>query len=236
MTTLEMMALLRQRTKIPDSSKLLNELRVAYRWAVNKIYKSADGPRLLCTVGEELTLAAITRSYDLEANLAGGTLLGMKQLWAKLPGATQFTPMIPRDVSDPEFMALDAQTAADPLIATGSPVFYSMINFGQARFAPALPATTVLRVDYARIGPAPDPTLNPTQQDGTDIPGLFHDAIVNKATALLFNTLDDTREGSWHTQAMDVLNDAIFAAGKGAQTQQPVQTQPFRRGSHRIRI
>ncbi len=233
MTTADMIALLKQRTKIQDSAKLLVELRVAYRWAVNKIYKSADGPNLLVTVGEELSIAATTREYDLEANLVGGTLLGMKQLWLKLPGESKFTPMVPRDVNDSEFQLLDSQTAADPLIASVHPVLYSMINFSQARFAPALPGGSTLRVDYARIGPAPDPTTNPTQEDGTDIPGLFHDGVVNKATAHLFNTLDDNREGSWETRAESVLNDAIFAAGKGTRAEHPVRTRPFRNGSQR---
>lgn len=229
-----MLALLKQRTKIADPTKLLLELRDAYRWAVNKIYKSSDGPQMLVTVGEELTaLAATTREYDIEANISGGSLLGMKQLWVKLPADLGFTPMLPRDTGDPDFIAFDGQPAADPTIAQGHPVFYSMINFSKARFAPALPAGAVLRVDYARIGPVPDPTTNPTQEDGVDIPDLFHSGVVAKATAHLFNTLDDTREGSWETRAESFLNDAIFAAGKGARTQRPVETQPFRRGRRR---
>jgi hypothetical protein len=234
MTTSEMIALLKQRTKIGDASKVLRELQEAYKWAVNRIFKSADGPQLLVTVGEELpALVATTRDYDLESNLVGGSLLGIQTLWAKLPSEVLFTRMIPRDISQQDFIAMDSSTAADPKIATGYPVFYAVTNFGQVRFAPALPSGTVLRADYSRIGPAPDPTTNPTQEDGTDLPGLFHSGICNKATAHLFDTLDDDRAGGWETRAIDVLNDAIFAAGKGTRTARPVETRPFRRGNRR---
>jgi hypothetical protein len=234
MTTKEMLDLLKQRTKIQDPTKLLLELRAGYRWAVNKIYKSADGPAMLVTIGEELTaLVATTRDYNIESHISGGNLLGMKQLWVKMPGDTGFTPMIPLDADDPQFQALDDQPAASPRVASGHPVFYAMLNFGSTRFAPALPTGSILRVDYARIGPVPDPTTNPTTENGVDIPALFHDGVVNKATAHLYNTLDDDREGSWETRAMDCLNDAIHAAGKGVRTQAPVRTKPFLAGRRR---
>lgn len=234
MTTAEMIALLKQRTKIQDPTKLLLELREGYRWAVNKVFKSADGPQMLMTVGEEITLNADTRDYNLEANLAAGNnLLGFQQLWVKLPDGTNFSLMYPRDIEDPDFISQDSATAADPLIAQGHPIFFAVLNYGSVRFAPALPSGSVLRVDYARVGPVPDPTTNPTQENGTDIPGLFHSACVAKATAHLFNTLDDDREGGWETRAESFLNDAIFAAGKAARTQRPVKTQPFRRTRYR---
>lgn len=234
MTTAEMLDLLYQRTKIADEAKLLRELRDAYDWAVTEIFVSADGPPMLVTVGEEITaLIATTRNYDLETALTGGTLLGIQQLWAKLPNEVIFTRLIPRDISHPDFVAMDSSAAATPLIATGHPIFYAVTNYGQVRFAPALPAGTIIRADYSRIGPAPDPTVNPTQQDATDLPKIFHRAIVCKATAQLFNTLDDSREGSWETRAIDAKNRAIYAAGKVVRTQRPVETTPFRRGSRR---
>lgn len=233
MTTVEMTDLLYQRTKISDRSKLLRELRVAYRWAVNEIFKSADGPQLLIKVGEELTLVGTTRDYDLESNLVSGNLLGLQQLSVKFTSDTLFTNAIQRNVTDPDFTELDSHTVADPLIASGHPVFYAVTNFGQVRFSPALPSGAVIRATYAMLGAAPDPTTNPTATDGTDLNSLFHDAIVNKATAHLFNTLDDSREGSWETRAMSTLTTAIFAAGKGTRTQRPVQTTPFRRWNRR---
>jgi len=237
MTTSEMLSILTQRTKISKPDRLLAELRVAYRWAVNEIFKSADGPQLLMTVGEELpVLAATTRNYDLETNLVGGSLLGLQNLWARLPGAITFSLLTPRDVTSSDFVASDTHTAADPLIASAYPIYYAVVNDGQVRFAPALPSGTYLRADYARLGPEPDPTVNPTQQDGTDIPAMFHDAVVNKATAHLFNTLDDSRESSWETRAIQSINSAIYAAGKGTRTQRPVETKPFRSRTRRSLI
>lgn len=234
MTTQEMLDLLYQRTKISDQDKLLRELRDAYDWAVSEIFISADGPQLLMTVGEELpVLVSTTRNYNLEAALVGGSLLGLETLWVKLPTATLFTIVFPRTITDPDFLAMDSATAATPLIASGHPIFYAVINDGQIQFAPALPAGTVIRADYARVGSVPDTTTNPTQQDGADLPALFHRAIVCKATAQLFNTLDDSREGSWETRAIDAKNRAVYAAGKATRTQRPVQTQPFRRGNRR---
>lgn len=234
MTTKEMLDLLRQRTKISDDTKLLRELQVAYRWAVNEIYKSADGPPMLVTVGEQITaLVATTRNYDLESALTGGSLLGIKQLWLKLTSDSAFTLMVQRDISDPAFTDMDTHTLADPLIATAHPVLYAVTNFGQVRFAPALPSGAIIRADYSRIGPAPDPTVNPTQENGTDLPSLFHDAICHKGTSLLFATLDDTREASYEARAVTTMNSAIYAASKSVRANSPVRTQPFRRTSTR---
>lgn len=233
MTTADMVDLLKQRTKITDSTKLLRELRAAYQWAVLEVFKSADGPQLLMTVGEELTLATDTRDYDLEANLVGGNILGLQQLWAKVASGTDFVRLKSCDITSDQFTSMDSSTAANPLVASDSPVYYGVVNFGQVRFAPSLPAGTIIRADYAMFGAAPDPATNPTQTDGIDFPIVFHFCIVDKATAHLFNTLDDTREGSWETRAMTSLNTAIYAASKSTRTQRPVETRPFRSGLRR---
>lgn len=234
MTTLDMIELVGQRTKVRDESKILIELAAAYAWAVNEVYKSADGPQLLCTVGEEIAaLAAVTRDYDLESNLTGGSLLGITQLWVKLTDDVNFTPINPRSLTHPDFISMDATPTATPLVASGFPIFYAVTNFGQVRFAPALPIGAIIRADYSRFGPPLDLASNPTPENGTDLPSLFHHSIVNKTVAHLFNTLDDSREGSWETRAMTTLNSAIYAAGKGTRTQRPVETTPFRRGNRR---
>ncbi len=233
MTTQEMIDLVSQRTKIKDPTKVLAELRAAFEWAVNRIFKSADGPQLLITVDEELpAFSGTTREYDLEANL-DNSILGLQSLSAKLSSGTNFTKLIPRSTASDEFMNQDSSTAAAPDTAAGLPVYYSVINFGQVRFAPSLPAGTVLRATYSIFGAVPDPTANPTQEDGSDPPKLFHYAMCAKASAYLFNTLDDDRESSWHTIAIETLTDAIHAAGKGVRTQRPVEVQGFRRGRTR---
>ncbi len=230
MTTAEMVDLCKQRTKVSDDTKILRELNSAYEWAVTEVFKSADGPQLLVKVGEEITaLVATTRDYDLEAALTGGTLLGLTNLWAKLTTNSEFIRLVPVDVSSDEFVACDSSTIANPLIAYNLPIYYAVVNYGRVRFAPALPSGTVLRADYSKFGPVPDPTTNSTQDDGTDLPRMFHNAIVAKTVAHLFNTLDDSRESGWETRAIQFLNSAIYAAGKTVRTQAPVTTRPFRR-------
>lgn len=227
MTTQEMFDALKSRTKISDASKLGTELRSAYRWVVRRVYNAAGGPDLLMTIGEELpALVAVTRDYDLGANVTAGELLGIKKLWLKLPQDTRFTGMDPSDADDPGFANMDSGTNATPDVAGGHPVLYTVINFDKLRFAPALPTTSVLRADYFRIGPVPDPTTNDIQQNSLDLPAAFHDAMVSKATAQLFTMLDDTREGTWETRARDELNDAIFTATN--RTQYPTTTQPYK--------
>lgn len=230
MTTAEMVALLKQRTKVQDTAKLLPELRAAYRWVVRKVYTSADGPDLLVTIGEELTaLAADTREYDLKTNLNDAKLLGVKALWVKFPTDTGFSPMQQADTNDPAFQSGDSTLEAAPLVATAHPVLYDMVNFSFVRFSPALPSGAIIRCDYDRIGSVPDPTTNNTQEDGSDIPDAFHDAIVSKATAHIFNMLDDSREGAWENRAREELRDAIYTTQRRVRT----RVQPFRAGRRR---
>lgn len=215
MTSQEMVDLVKDRSKQPDAAKILRELRSAFRWATNRVYLTEGGPDLLSTIGSELTISGTTRTYDIAA-FVSGNLLGLKELWLKLPTGDQvFTPMVECDATHPAFQANDEQVAADPLIASGHPVLYHIQNFSQVRFAPALPDGSILRVDYYKFGAPPDPTSNPTPSVvGTDLNALFHDAIVNKATAHCLENLDDDRTGAWETRARDVLNDALYAAQK----------------------
>ncbi len=232
MLTSEMMDLLKLRTKVADQSKLLLELRSGYRWAARRIFNAEGGPDLLVTLGEELTaLAATTRDYNV-GSLTAGVLLGIKQLWVKLPSDSKFTLMEPTDAGNVCFTNADSATTAAPVTAIGHPVFYTVVNVSKVRFAPALPSGAVVRIDYFRTGEPPDPTTNPTQTNGTDLPDVFHDAICSKAIAQTFGFLDDSREGAWETRARDELNDAIYLATK--RTQSPPQTTPFRAGRRRV--
>ncbi len=236
MTGNEMLALLQQRTKIASKTKRINELRAAYRWVVRRVFNTADGPDLLCTIGEELpALVAVTRTYNLGAAVTGGELLGIKKLWVKLPSDTRFVPMQDADSDEPEFLDADSYPNATVVAASGHPVLYDAINFSQIRFAPPLPIGAVIRADYFRIGPEPGVPEDSSESEseelaedaevGVDLPSIFHDAMVNEATALLFNTLDDDREDGWHMKARDAINDAIYNAKR---VQGPTVTQPFR--------
>ena len=217
-----MVARVRRKTHQADESKIVNELQAAQRWVGRRVFNSTGGPELLTTIGEELTaLAATTRSYDLGANVTGGVFLGLKQLWVKLPGSTRFSKMDHVDVTE---MA-DSATTAAPDIASGHPISYAVINFSKLRFAPALPASSVLRVDYFRVAPLLDPASNNTTENGSDLPEVFHDAIVHKANAQIFNDLDDDREGAEETRARDAFSSAMdIATGR---VQGPTRTQPF---------
>lgn len=215
MTTQEMVDLVRDRSKQSDTAKILRELRAAFRWCSTKVFLVAGGAELLSTIGQELTLAADTRDYDLADNVTvTGTFLGLKQIWAKLPGDTMFTPMVERDILTPEFQIRDSQPAATPDVARGHPILYQPYNFSQLRFAPTIPATSVLRVDFFHFGPVLDPTTNNSPDVGVDLTSLFHDAVACKASAHCLENLDDDRTGAWETRARDYLNDAVYAATK----------------------
>jgi hypothetical protein len=227
MTTAEMFDLIQQRTKVSDKTKILRELTAAYRWVARRVFMSSSGPDLLATYGEELTaLADTTREYDLGGNVAGGEFLGLKTLWLRLPSDASFTPMIPSDASEPCFRNADGAPSASPELAIGHPCYYAIVNFSMLRFAPALPAGSILRADYFRLGPAPDLAANPTPRNSYDLPGIFHDAMVTKACALLFHGLDDERENTEETRARDELTDALVVKDKRVQA--PVTTAPFR--------
>ena len=151
-----------------------------------------------------------------------------------MPADTVFTSMIPADGNEQDFTNADSATTANPRIANGHPVLYEIVNFSQARFAPALPAGSVLRVDYFRMGPAPavgesseteSEELVEPEILGEDLPSIFHDAMVSKATAQLFTMLDDSRDVTWELRAKDELNDAIYM---GKRTQSPTVVAPFR--------
>ncbi len=231
-----MLDLLFQRTKVADRNKQLRELRSAYRWVVRRVYNTSDGPDLLATIGEELPpLAQITRTFDLGAAVRSGEMIGIKKLWLKLPSDTSFVGMDPADSNDPYFVDADAAPDANPQVAGGHPVLYMVLNFTQARFAPALPIGAIIRVDYFRIGPAPGVPDESSESSSAelledavtaqDLPAIFHDAMVCKATEFLFSMLSDDREDNWKLKADDALNDAVYM---GHRVQAPTQTQPFR--------
>lgn len=236
MTTTEMVALVTQRTKVSDATKIVRELNSALRWVARRVYNTADGPDLLVTVGQELaTLVATTRDYDLgtafTTAVAGTELMGVKLLWVKLPSDTIFRPMISADSNSQEFVDKDSAATATPDIAVGHPILYNVINFSKVRFAPALPSGAVVRADVFRIPPALSTSSNDAQANGDDLPSIFHDSIVHKANAQIFSGLDDSREGAEETRARDTINDAIFASRR---TQAPQRTTGWRAKRRRM--
>ncbi len=234
MTPNEMLDSCFQWTKVSSQAKRLVALKKAYRWAVKRVFNSEDGPNLLATIGEELSaLGATTKTLDIESLLAH-ELLGFKKLWVKLPSDVQFVGMEKTDTADQAFVDNDADLAANIKTAQGHPVYYDIINFGEARFSPALPAGAIIRVDYFRLAALPgvpggsetesseldeDPTV------GEDLPAMFDDAVTSEAISMLFGMQDDDREGTWHSRAEGELTDALYI---GKRVQGPTKTKPFR--------
>lgn len=206
-------------TDVTDHQKRLAALQKAYRWAVRRVFNSESGPNLLASIGEELTaLASVTKTLDIES-LLSHELLGFKKLWLKLPSDIKFVGMEKRDTNDEAFEDGDADPAASLTVAMGHPVVYDIINFGQARFAPALPIGAVIRVDYYRLArvPGQDDSGDVDSSEeadvpvvGEDLPAIFDDAITSEACSILWSKLDDDREMEWHQRALSELNDSLF--------------------------
>ena len=227
MTTQDIVTRVKDRTRHRDDTRVVGEINSAKDWAYTKIFLSENGPDLLMTHDTELTMSAQTRSYDLDANITG-TLYGIKKLWLRFSNETNFTEMKPVDSSDEQFSWDDRYPASDTTtVASGHPVRYDIVNFAKVRFAPPLPTNAVIRVDAWIKPPDIDPTLNPTLTYSADIPEPSHEAIVDKATAQIFNLLDDDRWEIWEASAARRLSDALYLMTK--RQQGPVETKPFRK-------
>lgn len=225
MNTQTMVDVVKARTRQQDDTKVVRELNSALDWCYTKVYNSSGGPDTLMTFGNELTaLASTTRDYDIDANVTG-TVYSIKTLWVKLPGETNFTPMLPRDQHDQYYA--DVYPASDTTsVATGHPVYYEVVNFAKVRFYPQLPASSVLRVDACIKPPDIDPTTNPTLTYANDIPEPTHEAICDKATAQVFEQLNDDRWKDWQVLAERRLYDAMHLLTR--RSQGPITTKPFR--------
>ncbi len=232
MTTQQLVDSVKARTRHVDDTRVVRELNSALAWAYGRVFNSTGGPDLLMTFDTELAIAAVTRDYDLGANITG-TLYSLKQLWLKLPSDTNFTPMFQRDaMSDPQYVWNDQYPSSDTTsIAIGHPVRYEVMNFAEVRFSPMLPSGSRLRVDACIKPPDIDPTTNPTLTYGLDIPEPTHEAIADKATSQIFSLLDDSRWAEWDRKAETKLHDALYLMTRRAQG--PTITSPYRRRQRR---
>lgn len=215
---------IKHRTKLADDYKVLIELQDAAEWAGRRVYNSENGPDLLITMGEEVALAARTRTLDLAGeDVLVNALLGIKQLWLKLPSDSIFTPMVAADSNSMQFIRNDSELDSDTsVVAQGHPVYYDVLNFSQVRFAPALPASSKIRVDYYT-----STAFNEVSGEASvALPEIFHQAILAKATAQVYEDLDDSRAMVWEGRALSMLQDALYVANRRVQA--PVTTTPFR--------
>ncbi len=214
----------KDRTKQTDESRILSELSGAQAWAFNRIFNSENGADLLVTIDEEVTLVADARTIDLATELTY-EVVGLKRLWLKLPNETQFTRMLSVDAGHPMFMDRDTLPDNETTI-TGHPVYYYVENFSSVRFAGILPSGSVVRVDYFRFPPALDPTTNNTLTSGLDLPAVTHEAIVDYATAEVWDMLDDSRSGPRMMRALDRLNVALYVLQ--SRSKGPTRTTPYK--------
>ncbi len=227
MTSADMVAAVKSRTQDTNDAKVLTELNAAQDWAFNHIYNAEGGPDLLVTFNEQKTLTSV-REYDLTSNLTY-VIMGLKKLWLKLPNETKFTPMLPADTTEPNFVWRD--DVDDTTVATSHPVYYMVENFAQLRFSALLPSNAILRVDYFRMPPAIDPTLNNTLSNGSDLPTTFHQVLVDYATGLRYVGQDDDRATGYISTANTNLATALY--GIKRRVQAPTTTQPYRSGRRR---
>lgn len=232
LTAQQMVQRVKDRTHHNNDNKIIGEMTAALDWAFNKIFKSANGADQLSTSGQEISISSLTREYDLGAQITG-TLYGVKLLWLKLPTDLGFSPMMPADSTELKFIFNDQWTAADTTNpAQGHPVLYDIVDFSKVRFAPAIPSGSTIRADSWLKAPPIDPASNNTLAYGDDIVEPTHEAIVSKATAQVFISMDDDRYKYWEGDAMNRLTDALYVMDK--RTGGPIRTTPFRAGRRRL--
>lgn len=209
------MQLVKRRTHASRDADVIGELTSAQDWCWNRV--ASGSSNILKVDDTELTMAAQTSSYDLATNVSTTkTLIAIKWLGVKLSSETKFTPVIFLDSSDDRMIYADQDTAA-----TVQPIYCSIENFGQVRFAPPLPSGTIIRCDYIYA-----PTdLSLASNASPDLPILVHNAIADKATAQIFINLDDDRAGYWEGQSIAKLYSAINVLNRRQFQQQP-RTRP----------
>ena len=226
LTVTQMVDRIKGRTFQKDSTKIIGELASAVDWAFNRIFDTQNGADLLSVFDSEKTLATYTREYDLSANVST-SLVGIKQLWIKFPTETTFTPARTVDTTDLEFIFNDQWASSDvTTVAKGHPVLFDVINFAKLRFAPPLAAGTVLRIDYWKKPNVLDPTTNNNPNIGTDLPFVVEESVIDKATAQIFDLMDDSRADRWDRKAEARLTDALYVIAR--RTAAPPTIKPFR--------
>lgn len=210
---------LRGRThQLDRDSQLIDELNSGSDWAWNRIV--TNNANILKVDNFQSTMAATTSSYNLGSAVPAATpLIAIKWLGIKFPSDSKFNPVIFIDSSDNRFISADQDTASSQ-----HPVYAAVENLTQIRFAPPLPAGTILRCDFI-YSPA---DLSLSANALVDLPNMLHEAIVDKATAQMFANLDDDRANYWEVQALSKIYSAANNLNRRQYTQQP-RIRPFNR-------
>lgn len=190
-----MLSLLRKRTKVKnDDPWLIDELADALDWAWQHLYLS--NPDIKLTFGTTGTLSGDAQSLDLTTAI-NTTIYGIKTFWIKGASDSDYIPVVFKDPNDPEFLALNQITPAQVI----QPVLCAIYNFNQLRFANLLPSGTAWKADWEGTPPA----LSLATQCVTTFPAALHYAMTARAIAVIYDSIDDTRSGTWFAIAQDRL-------------------------------
>lgn len=212
-----MLDTLTDRTKQHNVPLLTRELNSALSYVWNRLYQVV--PDLQITFETTGTFGVDTQQFDLAAEIAatGGEFFGHKTFYIMDANQNKYVPVVFCDTNDYQFQALQQEAAQ-----LRTPVLASAVNFGEIRFAPPVPSGTGWRSDW--IGKPPNLSLAANTQ--TSIPEPLHGAMVDLATAQVFNINDDTREVPWQRKAEDKIIVGIHAV-KLRQQQTPQTTRKF---------
>jgi hypothetical protein len=224
----DMLQKLRDRTHLLNNDPyLLDELNTAGDWVFNQIMVMDED--IMKAENEQFTIAAQTSSYDLGANVAKANMYAIKWLGVKLAGDTKFNPVQWMDSAKDLFMSADQDQPA-----TAHPIYCDTKNFSQVRFAPALPAGAVIRVDYIYCMQLMDLDTNAALSSSayTGIPNPFNQAIVHYATGLVMTGIDDLRDMIWERRAKEAVRVALNVLDK-RQWQQIPKVKGFSRHTTR---
>ncbi len=198
----DMLVLVRKRTKVTnDDDWLVRELNDAQDWAWQRIY--VTNPDIQLTFGTTGTLAADATSLDLSTAVSS-TIWGLKTFWFKGAADTTYVPAVLKDENDPAFLALDVLTPAQII----QPVIVALTNFNVLRFANNIISGTQWQADW--IGEPPALSLN-TNAANTSFPRVSHMAVVARAIAVIYDSIDDTRAQEWFNLSTARLSSAIHA-------------------------
>lgn len=210
-----------ERTGSNDTNSIITELNSAQDDIWNQIIVMNEN--ILKVDNCQLTMAALTSSYDLGASVTTGTLVAIKWLGVKFAADTVFNPVIWIDSSTDAFILADQSIQA----ATTSPVYATSENFTRVRFAPPLPAGTIIRADYIYM----PVEMNLSTKIVSDLPKIVHQAMTDIATAQTFTNIDDLdRYKVWAFTGQRKVAAAMNSLRK-RQYQQTPQTRSSRVGS-----
>jgi len=208
-------------TQQSNTDTIIIKLNAAQDWVWNRVLPM--NTEILKVTNDQNTVAAATKSYNLNANVTTGTLYDLQWMGVQFSGETEFTAVSYVNGSDPNFIYWDQQDEQ-----AVHPQMVVIDNFNQVRFAPGLPASTIIRADYI-YKPR---TLSLPTQTTCDLPEVFHECVVAKACSYVWTGIDDTRSQTKDYEALDRLYGAqnVLAV---RQFQQPFRTRPSSRGVRR---